>query len=87
MTKILIYTGNLCPFCEMAKDLLISNSLEFKEINVDLNPKKKSEMLKLSKGKTSVPQIFFGTKHIGGCDELYKIEEKVGILNLINTCN
>ena len=73
--NITIYTSSLCGFCYSAKSLLKKKNIPFEEIDVDLDYKKRDEMIKKSGGKTSVPQIFFKDRHIGGCDELYKLEE------------
>ena len=82
--KVVIYTSSLCGFCYRAKSLLDKKNIPFEEIDVDLNYEKRKEMLKKSNGKTSVPQIFYKNNHIGGCDELYKLEEKNGLENLKN---
>ena len=68
--KILVYSSMLCPYCFAAKKLLKKLNLNFEEIMVDNNPKKKNQMIKLSKGRTTVPQVFFGENHIGGYDDL-----------------
>ncbi len=82
-TKILIYSSSLCGYCYRAKSLLNSKNIEFKEIDIDKDFNKKKEMILKSKGKTSVPQIFFGEDHIGGCDDLFYLEE-LGKLNDLN---
>ena len=74
--EIYIYTSSLCSFCFKAKSLLANKNIIFNEINIDLNYKKREEMISKSNGKTSVPQIFIGTQHIGGCDELFRLEEE-----------
>jgi glutaredoxin 3 len=58
----------------MAKKLLDSKNILYQEININVEKHKKDEMIYLAKGKTSVPQIFFDELHIGGCEELYKLE-------------
>ena len=68
--KILVYSSMLCPYCFQAKKLLNKLNLNFEEVLVDNDPKKKSQMIKLSKGRTTVPQVFFGENHIGGYDDL-----------------
>jgi len=68
--KILVYSSMLCPYCFAAKKLLKKLNLNFEEIMVDNDPKKKNQMIKLSKGRTTVPQVFFGENHIGGYDDL-----------------
>ena len=65
-----IYTKDLCPYCNMAKDLLKKKSMKFKEIDLTSSPNTVEEMLKKSNGRKTVPQIFLGNKHIGGYDDL-----------------
>ena len=77
--NVIIYTSSLCGFCYRAKSLLKRKNIPFEEIDVDLNYGKRNEMVKKSGGKTSVPQIFYKNHHIGGCDELFKLEEENGI--------
>ena len=76
---LVIYTSSLCGFCYKAKSLLKRKNILFDEINIDIDYEKKEEMINRSNGKTSVPQIFFGDHHIGGCDELYKLENENGL--------
>ena len=76
---ILIYTSSLCGFCYHAKSLLKKKNIPFKEIDIDLDYSKRIEMIKKSGGRTSVPQIFFKDYHIGGCDDLYNLEEDNGL--------
>ena len=66
-----------------AKELLKSKGITFEEIPVDSNPELRSEMMQKS-GRRTVPQIWFGEHHIGGCDELYALERSQGLLNAIN---
>ncbi len=82
--KVIIYTSSLCGFCYRAKSLLKRRNIPFDEIDIDLDFKKRSEMLKKSNGKTSVPQIFYKNCHIGGCDDLYKLEEEGSLEMLKN---
>lgn len=82
MKKIEIYTKPTCPFCREAKNLLIAKNVVYEEIDIVENPHKKEEMLQRSGGKTTVPEIFVEGKLIGGCDDLYELEED-GKLNQI----
>ncbi len=75
MTDILIYTTAWCPFCIRAKMLLDGKGVTYTEINVDKEPAKRAEMMQRSRQRT-VPQIFFGENHIGGCDDLYALERQ-----------
>ena len=81
--NIIIYTSTLCGFCYRAKSLLEKNNIPFEEIDIDLNYDKRNEMIKKSGGRTSVPQIFFKDYHIGGCDDLYNLEEDNGLENFV----
>ena len=74
--NITIYTSSLCGFCYRAKSLLQKKNIPFEEIDIDLDNNKRNEMIKKSDGRTSVPQIFYKNRHIGGCDDLYKLAEE-----------
>ena len=76
---LVIYTSSLCGFCYKAKSLLKRKNILFDEINIDVNYEKREEMINRSNGKTSVPQIFLGDHHLGGCDELYKLDKENGL--------
>ena len=81
-----IYTTPTCPFCHAAKDLLLAKSVSFEEIVV-IDPDKRAAMSARVDGRTSVPQIFINGAHIGGCDDLYMLEEtgKLNAFLAINT--
>ena len=79
VNKVVIYTSSLCGFCYKAKSLLKRKNILFNEINVDINYEKKKEMINRSNGRKSVPQIFFNDQHIGGCEELYKLDQENGL--------
>ena len=79
INKVVIYTSPLCGFCYKAKSLLKRKNILFDEINIDINYENKKEMINRSNGRTSVPQIFFDDQHIGGCDELYKLDQENGL--------
>ncbi|MCH9806188.1 MAG: glutaredoxin 3 [Alphaproteobacteria bacterium] len=74
--KITIYTTAICPFCIMAKRLLNSKGVQYEEIDVTFNPKERARMCERSAGRRTVPQIFIGERHIGGCDELHDLERQ-----------
>lgn len=73
MKNITIYTTNTCPYCVRAKDLLNKKNAIFTEINVE-DEQKRNQMMELTAGRRSVPQIFIGDRHVGGCDDLYELE-------------
>ena len=73
MTDIVIYTTRWCPYCIRAKSLLERKGVGYREIPVDGDPATRRDMIERA-GQTSVPQIWIGEQHIGGCDELYGLE-------------
>ena len=75
MKKITIYTTTICPYCARAKALLKRKGLTYEEINAE-DEKVRAEMIKKSGGMRTVPQIFVGNQHIGGSDELYALDQK-----------
>jgi len=79
MAKVEIYTSMLCPYCTMAKRLLQEKGVAFVEHNVTMNGAARSKMATRAGGRTSVPQIFFGETHIGGCDDLHALERTGGL--------
>lgn len=82
MKSVEIYTSPLCGFCHAAKRLLNQKGVEFREIDVLMQPKQKPEMIQRAGGRRSVPQIFIGETHVGGCDDLYDLE-RAGKLDLL----
>jgi glutaredoxin 3 len=74
MSKIVIYTKEICPYCVKAKTLLQRKNAGFSEIKIT-DEKTKEEMMKKSGGRMTVPQIFINEKHIGGCDDLYALDK------------
>lgn len=75
MPRIVLYGTRFCPYCQRAKTLLTHKGADFEEIAVDQDAEQRMIMRQRS-GRTSVPQIFIGDEHIGGCDELYALERK-----------
>jgi glutaredoxin 3 len=69
-----IYTKTFCPYCWRAKHLLDSKGIEYREISVDLGGERRAEMIERARGRMTVPQIFIGDRHIGGCDDLVALE-------------
>ena len=76
MPDITIYTGKLCPYCTAAKRLLKDKGVKFTEIDVTFDLAGRSRMAERTNGRRSVPQIFIGERHIGGCDDLYALEQQ-----------
>jgi glutaredoxin 3 len=75
MVQIEIYTTRYCPYCIAAKRLLSSKNVAFTEIDVSGDPQGRTEMVERANGRTTVPQIFVGTTHVGGCDDLYALDQ------------
>ena len=74
MSKVVIYTAGLCPYCHRAKELLRAKGVGFEEIDVTGRPKERSALCEKAGGRTTVPQIWVGEAHIGGCDDLHCLE-------------
>jgi glutaredoxin 3 len=73
MPEVIVYSSDYCPYCSRAKQLLSSKKVAFDEIVVDGKPQLRAEMTKKA-GRTSVPQIWIGAVHVGGCDDLFALE-------------
>jgi len=74
MKPVELYTTPTCGFCMMAKRLLSQKGISFSEIDVAREPSRRQEMMTRANGGYTVPQIFIGETHVGGCDELYALE-------------
>jgi glutaredoxin 3 len=75
MAAIDIYTIAYCPYCFDAKELLSRKGVSFHEIDVSANRDKRKEMIARANGRSTFPQIFIGSTHVGGCDDLYALED------------
>jgi glutaredoxin 3 len=73
MSPVTIYTTSLCPYCHMAKELLSDKRVAFTEINAEPGDVRETLRIKAG-GLTSVPQIWIGDTHVGGCDDLYRLD-------------
>jgi len=76
MPTIEMYTTPSCPYCHAAKDLLKRKGVKFNEINVMGDATKRQEMVQRANGRMTVPQIFIGATHVGGCDDLYDLDHE-----------
>jgi glutaredoxin 3 len=76
MPAITIYTKGWCPYCSAAKKLLSEKGADFTEIDIEKKPEARAEMIQKAKGRSTVPQIFIGEKHVGGCDDLYDLDDR-----------
>jgi glutaredoxin 3 len=83
MNTVRMYTTQVCPFCVRAKALLKQRGVEaIDEIRVDLNPAERDQMVQRT-GRRTVPQIFIGDTHVGGCDDLMALDQRGGLLPLL----
>lgn len=78
-----MYTTRICPFCVMAKRLLQAKGVDVEEIRVDEDPQRREEMMRIT-GRRTVPQIFVGDAHVGGCDDLQALERAGKLDPLLN---
>ena len=78
MPGIVMYATGWCPYCSAARELLQSKGAAFEEIDVDAHPGARAEMMKRS-GRGTVPQIFIGETHVGGCDDLMELDASGGL--------
>jgi glutaredoxin 3 len=84
MQAVKMYTTAVCPYCVQAKRLLLSKGVaSIEEIRVDANPQERMNMMERT-GRRTVPQIFIGDTHVGGCDDLIALDGKGGLLPLLN---
>jgi glutaredoxin 3 len=75
LPPIVIYTKSTCPYCHAAKDLLRRKGASYQEIGVDGDRAAQAAMAVKAGGRSTVPQIFIGATHVGGCDDLYELDE------------
>jgi glutaredoxin 3 len=84
MSKVVMYTTQVCPYCVRAKALLKQRGVSaIDEIRVDMDPSARSRMVELT-GRRTVPQIFIGETHVGGCDDLFALDQRGGLMPLLN---
>ncbi|MBO7410617.1 MAG: glutaredoxin 3 [Ottowia sp.] len=83
MQHVKIYTTGICPYCQRAKQLLAARGVqELEEIRIDNDPQQREEMMRIT-GRRTVPQIFIGGQHVGGCDDLYALDGRGGLVPLL----
>jgi glutaredoxin 3 len=82
--KVVMYVTSWCPYCERARELLNKKGVAFEEIDVDARPEARDEMTARS-GRRTVPQIFIGESHVGGCDDLHALEANGRLDPMLNT--
>ena len=84
MQNVEIYTTPFCGFCHAAKRLLKQKGVTFTEVDLSVQPERRAEMMQRSNGGRTVPQIFIGTTHVGGCDDLYALESRGKLDSLLS---
>jgi glutaredoxin 3 len=83
MNAVRMYTTQTCPYCVRAKALLKQRGVaQIEEIRIDLDPAQRDHMMETT-GRRTVPQIFIGTTHVGGCDDLIALDQRGGLLPLL----
>lgn len=84
MQPVKMYTTAVCPYCIRAKQILKSKGVEkIEEIRIDMEPEARAHMMEIT-GRRTVPQIFIGDTHVGGCDDLVALDGRGGLLPLLN---
>lgn len=74
MPEIIVYTKDYCPYCHAAKDLLRKKGAAFTEVDIQKHPERRAEMIQKAGGRSTVPQIFIGGTHVGGCDDIHALD-------------
>ncbi len=84
MQAVKMYTTQVCPYCIRAKALLKQRGVaDIDEVRIDLDPAQRDHMMAIT-GRRTVPQIFIGDTHVGGCDDLVALDQRGGLLPLLN---
>jgi glutaredoxin 3 len=84
MQAVKMYTTAVCPYCVRAKQILMAKGVaQIDEIRVDMDPAERMKMMEIT-GRRTVPQIFIGATHVGGCDDLMALDSKGGLVPLLN---
>jgi glutaredoxin 3 len=87
MAHVKMYTTQVCPYCIRAKMLLKQRGVEvIEEIRIDLNPTERQTMMQVT-GRRTVPQIFIGDTHVGGCDDLIALDQRGALTPLLGTAS
>ncbi len=82
--KVVMYSTGWCPYCTRARELLSKKGVDLEEIDVDARPEARTEMTART-GRRTVPQIFVGATHVGGCDDLHALEASGRLDTLLKT--
>ena len=84
MSPVKMYTTAVCPYCIRAKQILKAKGVEqIEEIRIDTDPQQREHMMSIT-GRRTVPQIFVGDTHVGGCDDLFALDQRGGLAPLLN---
>ncbi len=85
MQPVKMYTTAVCPYCIRAKQILKAKGVEsIEEIRVDMQPEERMKMMEIT-GRRTVPQIFIGSTHVGGCDDLIDLDQRGGLMPLLQS--
>ena len=84
MPQVTIYTTPFCPYCHSAKALLKRKNVQFSEIDVSYDPQERQRMVDKAQGRRTVPQIFIGETHVGGCDDLIALDQAGKLIPLLS---
>lgn len=85
MSQVVIYTKAYCPYCVRAKALLDEKGVDYEELKIDEKPELRAQMIARANGRTTVPQIFIGERHIGGCDDMVAMNSAGSLDPLLKT--
>jgi glutaredoxin 3 len=85
--KVEIYTWRTCPFCIRAKSLLKKKGVDFTEYSIDGDEAAREKMAQRANGRRSLPQIFINNVHVGGCDDIYALDARDQLDNLLASAN
>jgi len=87
VTDVTIYTRMMCGYCSAAKRLLDKKGVAYVERDASFSPELRQEMIQRANGRATFPQIFVGDVHVGGCDDLYALDERGGLDELLASAN
>ena len=83
MQKVTMYYKQTCPYCVRAEKLLRERGADLEKISIDTNREQRAAMIERSNGRTTVPQIFIGQEHVGGCDELMALDREGKLVTML----
>jgi len=87
MPPVKMYTTAVCPYCVRAKQILKAKGVEhIEEVRIDVNPEERARMMEIT-GRRTVPQIFIGDTHVGGCDDLMALDNQGGLMPLLQSAH